>query len=234
VPALPAELKRATAEVEGWLADEEAEALYDAARACTGRGAIVEIGSFKGKSTICLAVGSKAGKNVPVYAIDTHWGPRFEEFEANVARAGVDDVVRPIAGRSQDVGRDFDEPVELLFIDGAHEYELVLEDFDLWVPKVVDGGIVAMHDTTWTEGPRRVAEERIYRSRTFKDVRFVVGSTTIARKVEQNSGLDRLRSRYSLAVKRAFAAASSVLKRRRSLLPRPVERLGRRILRAIQ
>jgi hypothetical protein len=36
----------------GWLSDEEAVALYDFAKACTGRGVIVEIGSFKGRRCI--------------------------------------------------------------------------------------------------------------------------------------------------------------------------------------
>src|SRR5207245_6237741 len=102
------------------------------------------------------------------------------------------------------------------------------------VPKVVDGGWVAFHDTTWTAGPRRVVGERIYRSRRFKDVRFVVGSTTVARKVAQNSLADRLRARYVLALKTAFWLGSSVLKKQRRLLPKSLERIGRRVLRALQ
>jgi predicted O-methyltransferase YrrM len=56
--------------VPGWLSDEEATALYELAKGCTGRGVIVEIGSFKGRSTICLGLGSQAGQGVPIYAID--------------------------------------------------------------------------------------------------------------------------------------------------------------------
>src|SRR5438876_7135452 len=51
------EVKRLVAGVPGWLTPNEGHALYEAARACTGRGVIVEIGSWKGKSTICLARG---------------------------------------------------------------------------------------------------------------------------------------------------------------------------------
>jgi predicted O-methyltransferase YrrM len=216
--------------VPGWLTDEEGEALYELARACTGRGAIVEIGSFKGKSTICLALGSQAGASVPVHAIDPHQ-ERFPEFEANVARAGIAELVRPIPSLSQAAADRFEEPIELLFVDGSHEYALVLEDFEKWVPKVVDGGWVAFHDTTWTTGPRKVVGHAIYRSRRFKDARFVVGSTTVARKVEENSIVDRVRNRYVLGVKTAFWLGSSVVKKQRRLLPKPVERLGRRLLR---
>jgi predicted O-methyltransferase YrrM len=226
-------VKPLIADVPGWLTDEEGEALYGLARACTGKGVIVEIGSFKGKSTVCLGLGSQAGASVPIYAIDPHQ-ERFPEFDANVRRAGIDELVHPLASLSQPAADEFHEPVELLFVDGSHEYELVLEDFEKWVPKVVDGGWVAFHDTTWTSGPRKVVGHAVYRSRRFKDVRFVIGSMTVARKVEQNAFTDRVRNRYVLGVKTAFWLGSSMLKKQRRLLPKPVERLGRRLLRAIQ
>jgi len=227
-------VKPLIADVPGWLTDEEGEALYDLARACTGKGVIVEIGSWKGKSTICLGLGSRAGVSVPVYAIDPHADYRFGDFKTNVERAGITDLVRPIASLSQPAADDFEEPIELLFVDGSHEYDLVLEDFEKWVPKVVENGWVAFHDTTWTAGPRKVVGDAIYRSKRFKDARFVVGSTTVARKVQRNSLADRARNRYVLGVKTAFWLGSSVLKKQRKLLPKPVERLGRRFLRAIQ
>ena len=229
-----AKVKPLIADVPGWLTDEEGEALYELARSCTGKGVIVEIGSWKGKSTVCLGVGSQDGEAVPVYAIDPHADYRFGDFKTNVERARIAELVRPIAALSQPAADDFVEPIELLFVDGSHEYDLVLEDFEKWVPKVVDGGWVAFHDTTWTAGPRKVVGHAIYRSRRFKDARFVVGSTTVARKVEQNSLADRTRNRYVLGVKTAFWLGSSALKKQRRLLPKPVERFGRRVLRAIQ
>ena len=228
------QLKQHIASVPGWLTDEEAEALYDLARACTGKGVIVEIGSWKGKSTICLASGSRAGNGVRVYAIDPHASYRFGEFKANVERAGVADLVTPIASRSQEKAASFHEPIELLFVDGAHEYELVKADLELWLPKLVEGGTLAMHDTTWTDGPRRAASERVYRSTDFRGHRFVIGSLTVAQKVARNSWRDRLRSRYVLAVKTLFGGATALLKKRRHLLPQRVEVAGRRLWRAIQ
>ena len=227
-------VKPLIADVPGWLTDEEGEALYDLARRCEGRGMIVEIGSWKGKSTICLGRGSRAGNGIRIYAIDPHADYRFGDFKANVERAGVADLVTPIASLSQAAADDFHEPIELLFVDGSHEEELVREDFDKWIPKVVDGGWVAFHDTTWTPGPRRVVGERVYRSHEFADVRFVLGSLTVARKVAANTLADRARARYVLGVKTAFWLTSTALKKQRRLLPRQVERLGRRVLRAIQ
>ena len=203
------QVKPLIADVPGWLTDEEGEALYELARGCTGKGVIVEIGSWKGKSTICLGRGSQAGESVPIYAIDPHADYRFGDFKANVDRAGITELVNPIASLSQPAADDFDEPIELLFVDGSHEYDLVLEDFEKWVPKVVDGGWVAFHDTTWTAGPRKVVGHAIYRSTKFKDARFVVGSTTVARKVAQNTFADRARNRYVLGVKTAFWLGST-------------------------
>jgi MMP 1-O-methyltransferase len=229
-----ARVKPLIADIPGWLTDEEGEALYELARRCRGDGVIVEIGSWKGKSTVCLGLGSRAGESVPVYAIDPHADYRFGDFNTNVERAGISELVRPIASLSQAAADGFDEPIELLFVDGSHEYDLVLEDFEKWVPKVVDGGWVAFHDTTWTEGPRKVVGHAIYRSRHFKDVRFVVGSTTVARKVAKNALVDRARNRYVLGVKTAFWLGSTALKKQRRLLPKSVERFGRRVLKAIQ
>jgi predicted O-methyltransferase YrrM len=227
-------VKPLIADIPGWLTDEEGEALYELARSCHGDGVIVEIGSWKGKSTVCLGLGSRAGSSVPVYAVDPHADYRFGDFKTNVERAGIADLVRPVASLSQAAADGFDEPIELLFVDGSHEYDLVLEDFEKWVPKVVDGGWIAFHDTTWTKGPRKVVGQGIYRSRRFKDVKFVVGSTTVARKVGRNSIADRARNRYVLGVKTAFWLGSSALKKQRRLLPKPLERLGRRVLKAIQ
>ena len=229
-----ATVKPLIAGVPGWLTDEEGEALYELAKRCEGRGVIVEIGSWKGKSTICLGLGSRAGKGVRIFAVDPHADYRFGDFKANVERAGIAELVTPIASLSQPAADDFHEPIELLFVDGSHEEALVREDFEKWVPKVVDGGWVAFHDTTWTAGPRRVVGRNVYRSRDFKDVRFVVGSTTVARKVAANSLGDRVRARYVLGVKTAFWLGSTALKKQRRLLPKSVERLGRRMLRAIQ
>jgi MMP 1-O-methyltransferase len=229
-----ARVKPLIADIPGWLTDEEGEALYELARACTGKGVIVEIGSWKGKSTVCLGLGTKAGPAVPVYAVDPHADYRFGDFKTNLERAGIAELVKPVASLSQPAADEFHEPIELLFVDGSHEYELVLEDFEKWVPKVVDGGWVAFHDTTWTAGPRKVVGSAVYRSRRFKNARFVVGSMTVARKVEGNTLVDRARNRYVLGVKTVFWLGSTALKKQRRLLPKPVERLGRRLLKVIQ
>src|SRR5207244_2410426 len=97
---LGARLRRAMRPVAG--ADE-------LAKGCTGRGVIVEIGSWKGKSTICLGLGSRAGHGVRIVAVDPHADYRFGDFKANVERAGIADLVTPVPSLSQDAAAGFDE-----------------------------------------------------------------------------------------------------------------------------
>jgi predicted O-methyltransferase YrrM len=228
-----APVKELIKDVPGWLSDEEGEALYELAKDCTGRGVIVEIGSWKGKSTICLGLGSRAGEGVRIFAVDPHADYRHGEFKDNIERAGIADLVTPVKGLSQEVVDGFDEPIELLFVDGSHEEDDVREDFEKWVPKVIQGGVVAFHDTTWHDGVRKVVAEKIYGSRQFKDVRFVIGSTTVARKVAQNTASDRLHARRVQLMKAIFGAITRVVRKKRAWLPGPLERAGRRVFKLV-
>jgi predicted O-methyltransferase YrrM len=228
-----APVKELIKDVPGWLSDEEGEALYELAKECTGKGVIVEIGSWKGKSTICLGRGSRAGRGVRIFAVDPHADYRHGEFRGNIERAGIADLVTPLKGLSQEVAETFDQPIELLFVDGSHEEDLVREDFEKWVPKVVEGGVVAFHDTTWHPGVRKVVAEKIYASRGFRDVRFVIGSTTVAQKVARNTLYDRLHARRVQAAKAIFGTVTSLVRSRRDLLPGPVERAGRRVFKLV-
>ncbi|MER3474514.1 MAG: hypothetical protein C4335_10895 [Armatimonadota bacterium] len=206
---IPTQVYTLTEAVEGWLTREEGELLYRLARQCTGRGVIVEIGSFKGKSTIWLAKGTQAGVGAPVYAIDPHTGSAehrttdggqvwtYEAFMNNLRRAGVEGLVHPLLTTSAQAAATFQLPVELLFLDGDHRYEAVRQDFDLWFPKLIEGGYLLMHDTIRWNGPRRVARESLYRSQHFRGVGFV-HSISFGQKVAGNTLADRLRSRYVL------------------------------------
>lgn len=169
--------------MDGWLSDREADLLFRLAKECKGKGAIVEIGSWKGKSTTCLALGSKSGASMHITAIDPHTGSSehgkvdtYAEFLTNIERNGVADMVKPMRERSQEVGKQWKGPVELLWIDGAHEYEYVLEDLNAWEPHLIEGGIVAFHDSTMP-GPWKVIEDRLYRGTKFHSIGFVHGIT---------------------------------------------------------
>lgn len=232
------EIKKLVDKVEGWLSDEEGELLYTLAKNCKGKGVIVEIGSWKGRSTIWLAKGSKAGNNVKIYAIDPHTGSpeckklygeirTFGEFKKNIENTEVDDIVIPVVKTSEEVAENFNELVELVFVDGAHGYESVKLDFELWFPKLIDGGIMAFHDTIGWVGPKKVVEKYIYKSKNFRNVGFI-GSITFAEKVKWNSILDRIENRWGLFLKSVIEFIGKFH------LPKPLKIIGKLTLRIIQ
>lgn len=146
--------------VEGWMTYEQGRALYEAARACRPGGRIVEIGSFRGRSTIVLAAGAPAG--VEVIAIDPHAGndrgPQEIDgyaaeadadhgvFVANLERAGVADRVRHVRLSSHEAVARVDGPVDVLYIDGAHRYAAARADIREWGARVAGGGVLLIHD----------------------------------------------------------------------------------------
>lgn len=151
------ELVRRLSSVGGWLYPGEAWALYNEAVAIRDRPAvIVEIGSWKGRSTIALASGA-SGPQDRVYAIDPHTGSRehgrvdtFAIFQENVHQAGVQDRVVPVRMRSHDAASLLElQAIDLLFIDGSHEYSDVRQDIQDWIPRLRPGGVVAFNDPSW-------------------------------------------------------------------------------------
>jgi predicted O-methyltransferase YrrM len=181
--------RQRAAAVEGWLSDEQGRALFEAAAKTSGRGAIVEIGSWKGRSTTWLASGARlAGRRV--YAVDPHRGSRedpgaatLDEFVGNLARNALADVVDPLIMSSEEAAAHIAGPVELLFIDGDHAYEAVRRDAELWLPRLTDGGLVMFHDvaTAAYTGPRRVVREMVCRNPRFHGI-VRVGSMVVARR----------------------------------------------------
>ncbi|MCL6581679.1 MAG: class I SAM-dependent methyltransferase [Firmicutes bacterium] len=148
-------------QIEGWLSLDEGRRLAFLAWTVPAHLAIVELGSWKGKSTAWLASGSRLGNRARVFAVD-HWvgseehrhlfwepgASTFPEFKANMAWLGLEDLVTPISGRTVEVAATWDRAIGLLFIDAAHDYESVRADFLAWSPFVVRGGWVAFHDAS--------------------------------------------------------------------------------------
>lgn len=135
-------------------------------------------------------------------------------------------MVIPIVKTSEEAVKNFDKPIEFIFIDGAHEYEFVKLDFDLWFPKVVNEGIMAFHDTIGWEGPKKVVADNVYKSKYFKNVKFV-NSITFAQKVKQNSLADRLKNRYVLLLKNLYGFAIKLR------LPKSIKIIGKIIVKKL-
>ncbi|MBA7502779.1 hypothetical protein ES706_01373 [subsurface metagenome] len=161
---------------------KEKRLLWDLAK-CKGAGAIVEIGSFEGYSTIILAK-SLNGFGC-VYAIDPHTGKlcdsdeiksslrcdTWTRFNQNIQDTEVFSMVRPIKLKSEEAVVGWDNPLKLLWIDGSHRYEDVKKDFLLWYPYLLLGGVVVFHDC-WIAGVRRVIVNHLLRNRLFGEFEF--------------------------------------------------------------
>lgn len=129
----------------------------------TDGGSMIEIGSYKGQSTVYMAVEIvNSNKNINFYAIDT-WEGSAENidkssphFNININElyftylkniASVSKYIRSIKSNSIEASKSFDnESVDIVFIDACHEYSCVHEDILAWLPKVKKGGILAGHD----------------------------------------------------------------------------------------
>lgn len=57
--------------------------------------------------------------------------------------------------------------ISFLWIDGAHDFRSVRQDFYSWQRFVRDGGTIAVHDILNIEGPRRLFLDYLLRSRRF-------------------------------------------------------------------
>jgi predicted O-methyltransferase YrrM len=168
--------------IEGWLSDPEGAQLFKIAKHSTpdANPVVVEIGSWKGKSSSIIAAGLGGKREARLFSIDPFGldeNPEYQKlyydnlmkpgedvlevFRRNIDECGMSHIVKPLRGYSFDIVTTWDAPIDFLFIDGNHEYEAVARDFALWSRFVRVGGIVALHDAfcQWP-GPTRVVREQ--------------------------------------------------------------------------
>lgn len=155
-------------QVKGFLADDEAQALYQYALASSQQGPVLEVGSYCGKSTLYLAQAAKQNNSV-VFAVDHHRGSEehqlgeeyhdadlyddavglmdsFKEFRKNMRACHVEDTVIPIVAPSSVAAKQWHTPLAMVFIDGGHSFEAAETDYRSWAVHVKIGGILAIHD----------------------------------------------------------------------------------------
>lgn len=177
---------RATRKIPGHLAENEARFLGLLAACIPAKGAILEIGSFKGRSTVMLAKVASRYNLGPVVAVDPHNSPillgqssetsdsSYQSFQEAIQTAGVSDHVEPHVAYSGNVAGSWNRPLRLLWIDGDHSYQGAKEDFDSFCSHLVPFGIVAFHDALNVfPGPIRVFVEDVLRSDRFGPAGFV-------------------------------------------------------------
>ena len=166
--------------VEGFLRAKEGFALTLLAMHGPASGAIVEIGSFKGRSTCFLALGASLAGREKVVAIDHFFGSpehqkgqQFEDpaivqsgstlptFLANLAAASLSGQVEVMQMSSVEAAAGWSRPIRLLFIDGDHSYDETKRDFEQFAPHVVPEGIICFHDVGPWPGVTRFFRELV-------------------------------------------------------------------------
>lgn len=194
-------LQEQFAGVRGFLHDLEGYALFELAAHGPGIGAIVEIGSFLGRSTMFLAAGARSTGREQVVAID-HFqgspehqsgqphadpeiataGSTFPAFCENLRRCQLEEQVVPQVATSMEAAAKWKGPIRLLFIDGDHSYESSRADFEAWAPHVVRHGLICFHDIPHWPGVTRFYEELLSPASGYEQVGGVLSLRIVQRR----------------------------------------------------
>jgi predicted O-methyltransferase YrrM len=131
--------------VPGWESDDEQALLFQLAQAVPESGQIVEIGAEYGMSASLFIAGAKP--TVRITSVDLFPGDMLAKYRNNLREAGYEGRSTQIQGDSSTAGKLWDGgPIDLLFIDGDHNYEGCKADIDAWVKHVKVHGFVIFHD----------------------------------------------------------------------------------------
>lgn len=217
--------------VDGYFSDDEAWALYQTALRCarsTENPRIVEIGSYKGRSTIASASALAETGRGTVVAIDPH-APTgkasytlehgtldtYDDFLANISWRSLNAYVISIRTTSAEARHVYDgQPIDLLFIDGSHDYEDVLADIDMWTPLLAGEAIVAFNDP-YAAGVNRALRERLLSDTLSVESPRHVNNTLFAisrRSARTSSATKRLLSLYLWIERMRFKMLKLALK----------------------
>ncbi|GGF33201.1 hypothetical protein GCM10011519_03330 [Marmoricola endophyticus] len=155
---------------KGFMPDDEGALLHRTALAHLPHGPALEVGTYCGKSALILAAAAlDTGPDAVVFTVDHHRGSEENQagwehhdaglvdpetglmdtmpvFRRTLQRAGVEDRVVAVVGRSRTVSAHWRTPLALLFIDGGHAEEHAQADYAGFAPWVGPGGAMVIHD----------------------------------------------------------------------------------------
>jgi predicted O-methyltransferase YrrM len=158
--------------VKGHISRREAKFLRDTP-ARMGPGQYAELGTYRGKSTLCTADGMKDSDIdahiITVDAWDLIGGPehrepkyrhdQFDNTRACFIERGVGKYITMVKGFTAPTASMFQgNKFIFMFIDADHKYEGVKADFEAWSPLIISGGEIAFHDTQLEDVERCVNE----------------------------------------------------------------------------
>lgn len=184
--------------IEGYLSCLEAFFLYQTAKSLKGEGrgvdqpkgrAVVEIGSFKGRSTAAIGLGLQHNpyQKFSLYCVD----PFFEnaalqnEFLTNMKKLGLDQSLTMISDYASTASKKWklSEGIFFLWIDGNHEFEHVQADFLSWSPFLVSQGMIAFHDW-YLVGVQSALKQYVFTHDSYQDAIVVDHNLVAFKKVD--------------------------------------------------
>jgi hypothetical protein len=187
------------ADLDGLIPREVGEHLLKLASRVPSDQAIVELGSYRGKSTCYLATGARQGNGAHVYAVDawseevSAWrskildrlpSPLYADFRAQISKAGFSDQhVTAVKSLSTMAGDHYEgSPVGLLYIDGDHSKRAAIADLRAWRAHLTDDARVVFDDYAMTNNPGvKVAVEALTESGELADVQEVVSRIAVCK-----------------------------------------------------
>ena len=139
------------ADVPGWLTREQGRLLWVSCHEAGPRPRVVEVGSHEGRSTVLLGLAAKAtgGHLTAVDPFDPRW--RYgtvgteQRLRDRLAEEGLTGVVDVVVARSQDVRRSWAHDLDLVYVDGGHDYPTVRDDLR-WAAHLRSGHRLLLHD----------------------------------------------------------------------------------------
>jgi len=168
--------------VEGWLTPREIEFIALLGAYPKAAGAVMEIGSYRGRSTIVLAKAVELSDNALIHAVDPleDWGDMIEDgqgklsaralLDKNFADLAVTHKIKVHQNFSQVVAPTWSEKLRVLWIDGDHSYRGALQDFENFSPHLAPGGVIAFHDVMTAFECGRVFLDKVVKSSRFHKV----------------------------------------------------------------
>lgn len=155
-------------QIKGFLAKDEAEALYECGLSVRDLGPCLEIGSYCGKSTVYIGSACQSSDNI-LFAVDHHRGSEEHQvgeeyhdpdlYDAHAERLdtfpflqktldifALRDTVIPVVTKSQTLAKKWTIPLGLAFIDGGHSHEQARLDCLTWASHISPGGLLIIHD----------------------------------------------------------------------------------------
>ncbi|MEU7059360.1 class I SAM-dependent methyltransferase [Streptomyces sp. NPDC046197] len=165
----PAEILAAFEAAKGFMPVHEGLALYAAATHAARLGLpLLEVGTYCGRSTVLLADAARRA-GVTALTVDHHRGSEEQQpgwdyhdpetvdpevglmdtlptFRRTLHRAGLEEHVVALVGRSPRIAALWNTLLGLVFVDGGHTDEHATADYEGWAPHVAEGGLLVVHD----------------------------------------------------------------------------------------